>query len=815
MVVVSNILFWFVGCAILSLGVWMRFIEGPVKEYFLVYPQLKMALTILLSSGVIFLVLSLVGTCGANMKNEILLSLYTITMAILWTSEIVVIFSFLSKKRETITTEFAGWYNREVFFKLDRTMFPNEWEKNWEIVEHVQESLSCCGIRGASDFQEYNHLTPIDAQQLRMTCIIESEANDSSNDIQRPEFYGVGCHDVLVAEADKYIIFVWIISPFVLLLQLVSLVTTILFVIYLIKGGKYDDENEDCSALVDQLDTMSIKSFQDYSRKFQEGEQLPKPKVFRCIKKSRDNSFGMKLGYDEDRKGVIITEVDPSSNAAYAGVLPGSRVIELNGMVAQGATKEEVQFKMDASLTEIKILVVEAKADEIYRECKVAVNLRNVEGVTGDECDYKPKLVKLERSGGEGYGFHLLYLDDRKGEYIEEVQPRGLADRAGLRVGDRIIEVNGVNIEAQRSRDVVNRIRGAVDTVTLLLVDPKTDGYFRKKAVTITTSLAEEFFDDKVGKVRKGKAKKDKSHVKPRYCRLVKAHREDYGLYVVIDNTRIGQVVRWVDCGGPADRAGLRIGDRIIEVNGINCEYETHQRLVATIKAGKNICHYIVVDEDYDRQYKRGKPRLCRIFKEEGAFGFCVCYDDEKDGHYVEEVDPGGPAERAGLKTGDRVIQINGMNIEADDHDDVIQRLRQCEVEVLLLVTDQKADTHYKNIVDFKIKGMEQIDWDAISIPAEPYFMPVDSDAETELHEEDTITIGMSDSISLSETKSFTTFASEGTLRGDLQRNQALGIPRHCTLLKTDHEQHGFFLAIDRDRNGQAWDLNFKISVLS
>ena len=44
-----------------------------------------------------------------------------------------------------------------------------------------------------------------------------------------------------------------------------------------------------------------------------------------------------------------------------------------------------------------------------------------------------------------------------------------------------------------------------------------------------------------------------------------------------------------------------------------------------------------------------------------------------QDGHYVEEVDPGGPAERAGLKTGDRVIQINGMNIEADDHEDVIQ----------------------------------------------------------------------------------------------------------------------------------------------
>ena len=75
--------------------------------HFIKLKKLKMALTIILSCGVIFLVLSLVGTCGANMKNEILLSLYTITMSILWTCEIVVTF------RSVSTLNWVAWKNIE------------------------------------------------------------------------------------------------------------------------------------------------------------------------------------------------------------------------------------------------------------------------------------------------------------------------------------------------------------------------------------------------------------------------------------------------------------------------------------------------------------------------------------------------------------------------------------------------------------------------------------------------------------------------------------------------------------------------------
>ena len=48
----------------------------------------------------------------------------------------------------------------------------------------------------------------------------------------------------LTDEGEKYIMFIWIVSPIILILQMVALISTIMFVIYLIKGGKYDDDDE-------------------------------------------------------------------------------------------------------------------------------------------------------------------------------------------------------------------------------------------------------------------------------------------------------------------------------------------------------------------------------------------------------------------------------------------------------------------------------------------------------------------------------------------------------------------------------------------
>ena len=114
---------------------------------------------------------------------------------------------------------------------------------------------------------------------------------------------------------------------------------------------------------------------------------------------------------------------------------------------------------------------------------------------------------------------------------------------------NRIVEVGGLNIEIMKPSEVIKRIRDQGDEVSLVVVDPKTDGYFRKKAVTVTASLADDFFDGRPGIKGQRKIRRDLQQTRPRYCRLIKTVHEDYGLYVVIDNARIGQVIRWVDPG--------------------------------------------------------------------------------------------------------------------------------------------------------------------------------------------------------------------------------------------------------------------------
>nr|CAD7424438.1 unnamed protein product [Timema monikensis] len=91
--------------------------------------------------------------------------------------------------------------------------------------------------------------------------------------------------------------------------------------------------------------------------------------------------------------------------------------------------------------------------------------------------------------------------------------------------------------------------------------------------------------------------------------------------------------------------------------------------------------------------------RLCHIIQLEDfdGYGFNLHAEKGKPGQFIGKVDEGSPAEAAGLKLGDRIIEVNGVNIANDNHRQVVQRIKSKQNETELLVVDSEADTYFKS----------------------------------------------------------------------------------------------------------------------
>lgn len=89
----------------------------------------------------------------------------------------------------------------------------------------------------------------------------------------------------------------------------------------------------------------------------------------------------------------------------------------------------------------------------------------------------------------DGYGFNLHAEKGKVGQYIGKVDDNSPSEAAGLRQGDRIIEVNEINIAGETHKQVVERIKAFPQETKLLVVDAQADEYFRAHNTAIKGSM--------------------------------------------------------------------------------------------------------------------------------------------------------------------------------------------------------------------------------------------------------------------------------------------------------------------------------------
>ncbi|XP_048848133.1 Na(+)/H(+) exchange regulatory cofactor NHE-RF2 [Brienomyrus brachyistius] len=265
--------------------------------------------------------------------------------------------------------------------------------------------------------------------------------------------------------------------------------------------------------------------------------------------------------------------------------------------------------------------------------------------------ELKPRLCVMNK-GENGYGFHLHGEKGKSGQYIRRVEPGSPAEASGLRAGDRVVEVNGKNVEKETHHQVVQRIKAVEHETQLLVVDRETDEYLRSTRLSCTddsTATGGSEVQSSPGRApsRKEngsvsrqvvrlanekprltksspsrstkKESKSKAQVQaqneeqnqtettelfPRLCHLLRGET-GYGFNLHSEKSRPGQYIRSLDPGSAADQAGLRPQDRLIEVNGVNIEALRHSEVVAFIKSGGNETHLLVVDPATDEHFKK------------------------------------------------------------------------------------------------------------------------------------------------------------------------------------------------------------------
>lgn len=86
--------------------------------------------------------------------------------------------------------------------------------------------------------------------------------------------------------------------------------------------------------------------------------------------------------------------------------------------------------------------------------------------------------------------------------------------------------------------------------------------------------------------------------------------------------------------------------------------------------------------------------RCCHVIKREdfSGYGFHLHAEKGKPGQFIGKVDPDSPAEDAGLRQGDRIIEVNNVAINQETHKEVVERIKALEQEVRLMVLDASQD---------------------------------------------------------------------------------------------------------------------------
>ncbi|XP_054863204.1 protein scribble homolog isoform X5 [Amphiprion ocellaris] len=442
---------------------------------------------------------------------------------------------------------------------------------------------------------------------------------------------------------------------------------------------------------------------------------------------------------------------------AVAALLQGFNPDGLNSQAAEDEQDDEEEQSVGTPQHHHRI--------EEMEDGRHQVNSSQVKGVSFDQVnnllieparieEEEHTLTIMRQTGGLGISIaggkgSTPYKGDDEGIFISRVSEEGPAARAGVKVGDKLLEVNGVDLHEAEHHTAVEALRssGATVSMTVLrerMVEPEN-------AIT-TTPLRPE--DDYFPRERRSSGiafNMENSPSGPRQRFSTCLIRNDKGLGFSIAGGKgstpyrtgdMGIYISRIAEGGAAHRdSTLRVGDRVISINGVDMTEARHDQAVALLTGTSPTIALLVerdpnapggspgqsrarahsppppepsespdqeedglslhgnhlsrMEDEYPIEFQRRWCMEVTLVKSGGPLGLSIVGGSDHASHpfginepgvFISKVIPHGLACQSGLRVGDRILEVNSIDLRHATHQEAVRALLANKQEINMLV---------------------------------------------------------------------------------------------------------------------------------
>ncbi|KFM72984.1 Protein scribble-like protein, partial [Stegodyphus mimosarum] len=289
----------------------------------------------------------------------------------------------------------------------------------------------------------------------------------------------------------------------------------------------------------------------------------------------------------------------------------------------------------------------------------------------------------LSIAGGIG---STPYKDDDEGIFVSKVISNGPAESAGLKVGDKILSVNGKDLERVTHFDAVDALKTAGDTMVMII---RRDSVVPPEKLPLDSLVNTDVFENG--------NQPETDHPAPQEVEIMREVSQK------LNDHLTSKQVKSVDS---LDEANVNVvqNDKNAASEKAQTDTPSKNKLNLTINIPKEEEPLVNNTENASPLFKKpGSGEFdikyeilhTTLIREQNGLGLSISSSrdgaETGDGIYITKISENGAAAKDGkLQVGDKVLTINGVDMEGARQDQAVSLLSGLDRFVRLVVQRQK-----------------------------------------------------------------------------------------------------------------------------